>query len=440
MHIFNRTPNSVGLFLLVCLSFHSQFSFAQTVRCQTEHGRPIEGVTLTILSGEGREGKIIPEKRDHLLEGVTILDLILICKHIIGLEPLESPYQIIASDVDLSGTIAPYDVLLLRRLILGIYDNEDSMQNNDWPLSHAQSWRFVSKNFSLNDPLQSSFPEYLNGFPSPSLEVEFVAIKTGDVLDEALVASNPTVTSNDGPAPKPNLETFHLFAPNKSLESGAYLTLPLYAQTDALLNAWQMGIRFDHQALEFVGVSLGDIPRLKQDNFGLTKVSQGEIRALWMANLGDEYDFVRPGQVMFYLTFRAKTNVADISKLLRTDDDLLRGIGYATDKSAYRFEISPSREIKERANFEEASDLAVLCRPNPSAEGFTLDVTLPEASKVRLVVYDAFGRRMLFREMMLTEGQQSLAITEASLWPAGVYRWDLRAGKILRSKGHAVKL
>ncbi len=405
---------------------------------------------------------VVPTKDDDnntdWLNGISVLDLTLISKHIPSVAPLASPYYIIAADVNKSGSVTTFDIVELRRVIIGYYDVSLPSPGPSgpggelpWPSTYARSWQFVPKNFTfpnLTNPFQTAVPDRLTNLPLPTLNANFIAIKTGHVVNEdgdgvngIPTGINEPKTGCDCNAPwRAALPEFTLTALPTGLNSGDYHVLPIYAQGNAPLNAWQMGIRFDHQALEFVGVSQGDLPGLNQDNFGLTKVSQGEIRALWIANLADEDDFVRPGQVLFYLTFRAKTDVADVSKLLRTDDDLLQGIGLATDKSTYRFELTPRREIKEREEIEEATDLGVRCRPNPSTDGFTLDVALPEASKVRLVVYDAFGRRMLFRELMLDEGQQAIPIPEASLWPAGVYRWDLRAGKMLRSKGHAVKL
>ncbi len=46
---------------------------------------------------------ITPNKDDNPLNGVTTYDLVLMSRHILGLEPLNSPYKMIAADVNKSG-------------------------------------------------------------------------------------------------------------------------------------------------------------------------------------------------------------------------------------------------------------------------------------------------------------------------------------------------
>jgi hypothetical protein len=54
---------------------------------------------------------IAPEKDDNPLNGVTTYDLVLISKHILGLEPLDSPYKMIAADANKSGSITTFDIV-----------------------------------------------------------------------------------------------------------------------------------------------------------------------------------------------------------------------------------------------------------------------------------------------------------------------------------------
>jgi hypothetical protein len=60
-------------------------------------------------------------KDNDPLNGVSTFDLVLINKHILGLEPLNSPYKMIAADANNSRSITTFDIVELRKLILGIY-------------------------------------------------------------------------------------------------------------------------------------------------------------------------------------------------------------------------------------------------------------------------------------------------------------------------------
>ncbi len=54
------------------------------------------------------------------LDGMTTSDLGLISKHILGVETLTPAWKTIAADINCSGTITAFDIVLARKLILGI--------------------------------------------------------------------------------------------------------------------------------------------------------------------------------------------------------------------------------------------------------------------------------------------------------------------------------
>ena len=73
---------------------------------------------------------------DHR-NGVTTLDLILIQKHILGLQSFESPLQWIAADANRSETLTARDLVELRKLILGIH--EKLPRNTSWRFGEAKA-------------------------------------------------------------------------------------------------------------------------------------------------------------------------------------------------------------------------------------------------------------------------------------------------------------
>ena len=96
--------------------------------------------------------QIVPTKNDDPLNGVSTLDLILIQRHLLGISPLHSPYQYVAADIDKSKNINGVDLIELRKLILGIY--------NEFPQN--DSWRFIDEDFKFSnkeDPWVVPMPE-----------------------------------------------------------------------------------------------------------------------------------------------------------------------------------------------------------------------------------------------------------------------------------------
>ena len=114
------------------------------------------------------------KKTDDHLNGVSTLDLVLIQKHILGLESLDSPYKVIAADINSDENVSALDLVQLRKLILGVYDE---LPSND-------SWRFADANATFddaNDPfpfVESVDVDFLTG---DRMNEDFIAIKIGDV-------------------------------------------------------------------------------------------------------------------------------------------------------------------------------------------------------------------------------------------------------------------
>ena len=98
--------------------------------------------------------QLIPKKDTDPLNGVSTFDLVLMTKHILGVQPFDNPYQWIAADVNNSKTITAFDLVILRKMILAI---DQDFVNND-------SWRFVEAtyNFEGDTPLALEFPEMLH--------------------------------------------------------------------------------------------------------------------------------------------------------------------------------------------------------------------------------------------------------------------------------------
>ncbi len=151
---------------------HVDLSYGSEVRSYTTESEGMYAFTELEMY---QNYSVIPEKVDNdYLRGVTTLDLVLIQRHVLGIEYLKTPYKIIAADANSSQSLTSIDLIELRKLILGIYET----------LPNAPSWRFVDENHDFEDPL--------NPWPHPGAmhmfqldhdvsNMNFVGIKTGDV-------------------------------------------------------------------------------------------------------------------------------------------------------------------------------------------------------------------------------------------------------------------
>src|SRR5690606_12261250 len=62
------------------------------------------------------------EKMDEALEGLTALDIVHIQRHILGINKFKSPFKMVAADLNLSENVNASDIVMLRKLILGILE------------------------------------------------------------------------------------------------------------------------------------------------------------------------------------------------------------------------------------------------------------------------------------------------------------------------------
>ena len=118
--------------------------------------------------------QIKPSKDYDDLTGISTLDVLMLQAHVLGLRKIDSPYNIIAGDINQSETISAQDIIELRKMILGIY--------NEWPNNKA--WNFVDKSFEFDDaddPFPYSDEVMHMSIDKNQMATDFIAVKTGDV-------------------------------------------------------------------------------------------------------------------------------------------------------------------------------------------------------------------------------------------------------------------
>jgi hypothetical protein len=130
----------------------------------------------------GGNYSIKPVHNSNALNGVTTYDLVLISKHILGIEPLDSPWKILAADANQSNSITTFDIVEARKIILGIISG--------FPTN--TSWRFLPAYTTFanaNNPFQGGFPPDnipVNNLQSNYSGADFKAIKVGDLNNSAV--------------------------------------------------------------------------------------------------------------------------------------------------------------------------------------------------------------------------------------------------------------
>jgi len=123
---------------------------------------------------------VTPFRNDNAGNGISTFDVILLRRHILNISQLDSPYKLLAADVNNSGSITTLDMIIIQRIILG----------TESAFTAVPSWRFVPQNYVFPDPANpfGAFPPssgYLFTFPNPAAEIRFIGIKSGDLNGSA---------------------------------------------------------------------------------------------------------------------------------------------------------------------------------------------------------------------------------------------------------------
>ncbi len=400
--------------------------------CGTTLSGPCDHVVPTVVSCTGDYNlnfsnvdcsnintfSIKPFKDINPLNGVTTFDLVIIRKHILGIELLGSPYKIIAADVNKSKSVTTLDMVEIRKLILLI--------NPEFP--DNTSWRFVDKSFVFPNPLNPFEPEFpecvtLNfSAGNPSQTADFVAIKVGDVNNSHYC---DFFTGNQSEE-RSRVNTDLVYVPNKtSMGKGEDMVVDFYLNSPTDLVAWQAGLRFDPAQLEFLEVLPSDLEGMNIGNFGLTGAKDGKLRVLWYERNAETVPF-RGYAPVFSLRFKANRDIRDMAGLFSLDDDVLFGAAYESNGSAnslkLEYETEPSR-------LPLADILSVTTAPNPFRDELRLSVALKEAAYVDVTIYDALGRVVATWNEYTEPGEREIVFDKTSRWGTGVFTWQVKTNK-----------
>lgn len=251
---------------------------------------------------------IVPELEDDPKNGLTTYDILLLTKHILGIEPLDSPYKMIAADANKSGSLTTFDVIELRKLLLGIY--------TEWP--NNTTWRFIDADFEFpnpSNPFQNPFPEthLLGGGEIPD-SIAIVAVKIGDLDCSAIL----------GGGPAPDYPDAFLAMPDTVLLAGQVYDIPLYMLENSTWQGYQFALDFDEQKLEYQSISLH--ASTGQGNWNFQLATEGILTTSWI-----QFDVpvaFGPSLPIATIRFRALETVS-LKDIVAINQQLLRPEAYA---------------------------------------------------------------------------------------------------------------
>ena len=337
---------------------------------------------------------IAPEKDDNPLNGVTTYDLVLISKHILGIEPLDSPYKIIAADANKSGSVTTFDMVEIRKLILGIYT---TLPNNS-------AWRFVDQAFTFpnpNNPFETVFPESISVADAIAnhMHEDFMGVKIGDVNFSAVAnAASQTEERTTG--------TALLDIADRNVNAGE--TFEVTFKAAQALQGFQLTMTLD--GLEMIGVV--ETENVSANNFG--KFEQAVTVSIDQAQT-------------FTLRFRADKS-GKLSEMIGVSGTITRAEAYLPATGGAKGAAVNRQNLAFRFDGKTISGLGFELyqnQPNPFVNKTTIGFYLPETAEATLSVFDETGRAVYQQKGQFAKGENIILLDKSLLNTSGILYYTL---------------
>ncbi|MBK8424622.1 MAG: T9SS type A sorting domain-containing protein [Lewinellaceae bacterium] len=344
---------------------------------------------------------LTPTKDNNPLNGVTTYDLVLISKHILGLEPLNTPYKMIAADANRSGSVTTFDIVELRKLILGIYED----------LPNNTSWRFVDGSYQFANPanpFQSVFPENktVSNIQANQMSDNMVAIKIGDVNSSVIANSLMNADERSSGALIFDVSTQATQRNDGTVKAGETFEVTLTATEK--VQGYQFTMNF--QDLELIDLKPG--ADMKSDNFAVF-ADDNALTTSWDGE----------GETNFTLRFKAR-KAGEISKMLAVSSRITKAEAYTADGErldiAFRFN-GKDGETVTGIGFELYQNV-----PNPFMNKTVIGFHLPEDTDATLNIFDESGRMVYSQKGSFAKGYNAFPIERAMVNVNGVLYYTLQ--------------
>ncbi|HKK88341.1 MAG TPA: T9SS type A sorting domain-containing protein, partial [Saprospiraceae bacterium] len=338
-------------------------------------------------------GVIEALKEDVVDNGVSTIDLVTIRRAILQLGTL-SDYQNIAADITNDENVSTRDMIEIRRAILKQIDE----------FSQVPSWRFVPADHQFAGETWSTPVPFVYEVETSAdeMEINFVAIKMGDVTGDADVNSSRS------------FGTFDIEVADAVMNRGEEVEVTMTSAQLSEVLGYQFTLGFDASSVELVDIT-GDVADY---NFNLDRVSQGMIA---VSKVTEEVT----SEDLFTLTFRALEN-ASISEVLSINSEITRAEAYDAGSSRLDVELSFVNDAADYALYQNV--------PNPFTNRTTIGFNMAEAGQATITVLDITGKVVFTTTQSADQGRNTVTVDRGQLNSSGIMYYQLEAGDFVATK------
>lgn len=329
-----------------------------------------------------KDYSIKPERNDNHKNGVTTSDLVRIQKHLLGIELLTIPEELIAADANNSWNVSAIDLIEIRKLILGIYTE---FPNNP-------SWRFVPDEITTN---------------SSGSGFNFIGIKIGDVNNTAQPNFNSIVH-------RAAMKSIFWNVNEIAYKTNDYINIDFYMSEEVDMEGFQFTLSDPN--LEFVEASSSTID-LDEAHYALFI---DKMTFSWFDETGSK---IKDGDILMRVKAKAKSD-GYLSKSLTINSEITKAEMYSSGGEIY----SPKLVIAEK---NESFFLAV--EPNPWKESTMLHFTSLHEGEIEIEIFDLNGQSIFSQKVMCTKGQNTIPLQSVHFRSTGLLFYSFTSGSFSQS-------
>ncbi|MBK7806150.1 MAG: T9SS type A sorting domain-containing protein [Saprospiraceae bacterium] len=354
----------------------------------------IDGLDYTVTASKGGD----------YINGVSTLDLVLIQRHILAIQKLDSPYKLIAADANDDGKITAADLTDLRKLILGI--------TNELPKN--ESWRFpvTAQTMDANNPFPFVESILINDINGEMDNQNFVAVKIGDVNGNVNTnVANPAVEARSN-------NNVVMVVADQSVAAGEVVEIPVTSANFNDVAGYQFTMNL--KGASFVGVNAGTL----DVNAGNMGVIANDV--VTMSYSSNEAVSANENDVLFTLVVKADKAV-NVSEMISLNSSVTSAESYTSDLTVGKVSLdvrtAPVASIELFQN-----------EPNPFRGQTIVSFVMPTSAKATISVYDVTGKLVTVRNVEATKGLNSEIFTREQLGATGVLYYTLESGDFTATK------
>ncbi len=329
----------------------------------------------------------------NYINGVSTYDIVLIQKHILGIQTFDSPYKYLAADVNASCSITAADISEIRRLILGITGKFEK----------SPSWKFVPVAASLPNPIDPCGFQSAIAFNliNRNQVADFYGLKMGDINIDV-------DASNYGAASTRNTNKRLLTLPEMNLNPGEHV-LPVTLDKNTIIEGLQLALNLNAEQAEWMEVSSGAMT-IHEESY---HILGNELRIV----LGQESSTSVKGQdVVFYLKLNVKTAMS-------TKDLVKLSPSLTSEYYNENLEVLPLSWNTFGGDHQQEALQTILFQnvPNPFNEITTIRFELPKDQEVEFVAYELDGKVIWKQKKHFSKGVHNMELKARDLNTYGVF-------------------